>query len=256
MRLGLQMLRLALAASCGISAPAIAQSFVNLDFDEGHVVQAPPPFDILLDWSVALPGWGHGNGDATQFIYYNFGHVGTAQVYVLLDASNSPFGADSGTFSVGMRNGRTDQNDPSTFTDAFLSQTGLVPPGTRTLTLLATNQDFSVQLNGVPIRMQNIGLDPANHASRYLWSGDVSSFAGQVVELRVVDTSPDQGGGLTGETVTIDEIRLLPVPEPAAALLLALGMPAIGLVARSRRKALSASGVPSGRAPAATAFSA
>jgi len=48
---------------------------------------------------------------------------------------------------------------------------------------------------------------------------------------------------------------LLPIPEPAAALLLALGIPAIALVAGSRRKAATA-GVPSGRAPAATAFSA
>jgi hypothetical protein len=80
-------------------------------------------------------------------------------------------------------------------------------------------------------------VDPANHASPYLHSGDVSAFAGQVVDLRIVDNSPNVGGiGVSNDLLVVDEIRLLPIPELPPVALLALGFAAMGAW-RCRRRA-------------------
>src|SRR5688500_12710758 len=67
---------------------AVAQEFRNLDFEEAQVVLRDKTFGFL-DWSLAAPGWGHSQGSDTSIVYYRFEHLGTSQVYLLVD-SNSP----------------------------------------------------------------------------------------------------------------------------------------------------------------------
>ena len=91
--------------------------------------------------------------------------------------------------------------------------------------------------------MRPVGLDPASptYASDLLhyrgyWSGDVSAFAGQVVELRIGDL----GSPREMPTLFIDDIRFLPIPEPSTTALLGLGMLVLPFAAawssRSRKR--------------------
>ena len=102
--------------------------------------------------------------------------------------------------------------------------------------LLSSNYLFGVTLDGTAIAMQPVGLDPTSptYAQDLLaysgeWTGDVSAFAGQVVDLRITDlmTAPES------PLLEIDQIEFLPVPEPSTATLFGLGLLA-ALLARRR----------------------
>ena len=221
-----------LLASVTLVAAAHAQSFINLDFDAAQFVLPPPGSVYEADWSVAAPGWSHGPGQDAGFVAVPNPLpplLGLTASYTLLDPSLSPFGADTGSFAMAMHSGRTVASDPQSFTSAFIEQRGLIPVGTTTLQLLNNFGQFSVLINEQPITIGNIGANPANHASPYLYSGDVSAFAGHVVDLRIVDNSPNAGGiGVSNDLLIVDEIRLLPIPEPPPVALLALGFAAMG----------------------------
>jgi hypothetical protein len=61
------------------------------------------------------------------------------------------------------------------------------------------------------------------------WTGNVSAFAGQVVELKISDESFRVGGGQSWQWpgVIVDEIRFLPVPELSTTALLGPGLLAV-----------------------------
>jgi hypothetical protein len=91
----------------------------------------------------------------------------------------------------------------------------------------------------VAIDMHPLGLDPASptYAEDLLWyvgewSGDISSFAGRVADLRIADMNPWSG---QPELLVVDDIRLLAVPEPSVAVLMSIGILACGLAVRRRR---------------------
>jgi hypothetical protein len=214
-----------IALVAALALPAGAQTFFNLDFEQAQLAEPRPPPLTLLPWSEAIPAWGHSDGDSTEFVYYIDGHLGFSQSYILLDTLHSPFGAASGLFAVGMRSGSFHEGDPGGFTAAFLSQTGTVPVGTRWLSLLSSSIKFSVSINGTPISLQPVDLDPDSptYGDDWLaysgeWRGDISSFAGQVVALQITNGSP------AGEMLAVDEVRFLPIPEPSTAALLGLGI--------------------------------
>lgn len=76
--------------------------------------------------------------------------------------------------------------------------------------------------------MRPVGLDPASptYFEELLlysgdWAGDVSSFAGQVVDLKILDSDAPPG---QPELLVVDDIRFLPVPEPSSAALMLAGI--------------------------------
>lgn len=210
---------LALASVC--VTPAQAQAFVNLDFDQATLPQPPAGPTGFFEWSDALPGWSHSAGDSTEYVYHQVGHLGFSQWYAVIDTSFSPFGAASDAFAAGLHSGTFREHEPrGAFTTAFLSQTGMVPVGAQTLSLLANTPSFGITLNGTAIPMQPDGVD------RYI--GDISAFAGQVVELKIIDNVIDP----MSMFLVVDEIRFLPVPEPSTFALMALGVLLMCAVAR------------------------
>src|SRR5262245_26985606 len=69
--------RCLVALVAGIALPARAQSFVNLDFEEARLESIPPP-SMVVPWEDAIPGWGHSDGDSTEFVYYSRGMPASA----------------------------------------------------------------------------------------------------------------------------------------------------------------------------------
>ncbi len=188
---------------------AHGQVFVNLYFEDA-VVQPTIPFYGWLDWNLAAPGWSHSSGADTYHLFYQHGHLAGSQIYYLVDSTspvNAP-GALDDQYSLAFASGYMDALSPSAdWVNAYISQTGLIPGGTKSLQLLATGP-FTVSVGGVNIPMVSLGDN--------LYGGDVSAFAGNVTELKIINTSPV---GLVQNLTTVDDITFSPmaVPEPSGA---------------------------------------
>ncbi len=191
------------------------QSFANLDFEDAYL-QVNDPFFGALDWNLAAPGWGHSNGQDTSILYYQHGHLSNSQIYWLVDSTSpaSAPGALDGYYSLAFASGyaTTFNFPPGPWTTAFISQTGLIPGGTKSLQLLATGP-FEVSVGGVDIPMVSLGGN--------LYGGDVTGFAGTVAELKIMNTAPV---GYAQVLTTVDDITFSPtaVPEPSLMALTAL----------------------------------
>jgi hypothetical protein len=223
------------AAACvaavlwGAAMSACAQAFVDLGFDAAKV---PVPTPMTLSWSEAAPGWGHSDGDSTDYVYFDFSHLGYSQYYVL---EPTPFGPAAGPYAFGMRSGTFHESEPrGPFVPAFLSQTGRLGAGVTTVSLLTNSVFFGVMLDGQPIVMRPTGLDPssptyADDVLTYVgeWTGDVSAFAGRVVDLKIIDLLPPEDFS----ALVVDEIQFRPVPEPSTARLFGSGLLVVLLAA-------------------------
>lgn len=206
-----------------------AQSFVNLGFEDIRFTPPDPPQAIFLSWDQAAPGWSHSEGDSTEYVSYLLSHLGFSQNYVLLDRSVADSRVISGSFAMSLHGGTFHEQEPrGDYVQAFIEQRGLIPAGTATLRLLANGHRFSVTLDGAPIDMRPDGLDPASPTYEqdlpsYAggWSADISSFAGRIATLRIADADVPFA---TPQFLVVDDIRLLPVPEPSTAVLLLAGL--------------------------------
>ncbi|MCK9684709.1 PEP-CTERM sorting domain-containing protein [Scleromatobacter humisilvae] len=223
-----------------LATSAAAQAFVDLDFDAANV-PLPPGSTSFMPWNEAAPGWSHSDGDSTSYVSW-FPNAGYSQSYVLL---LSPFGSASGPYGFGLKSGTFHEDEPrGPFVYAEISQTGRLGPQVTTIELLSSSYLFEVTLDGTGIAMQPVGLDPTSptYTEDMMgysgeWTGDVSAFAGQVVNLQITDlqTAPNPPG------LAIDQIEFLPVPEPSTAALLGLGL--LATVLAGRRRALSPPGL-------------
>jgi len=214
---------------------ATAQPFQDLDFDSAIVPIDSEGFPVsYMTWAQGAPGWGHPAGDSTDYIG-SLPNLGYSQTYVLLQ---SPYGAASGPYGLGMRSGNYIEGDPrSAFVEAFISQTGTLAANVTAVNLLASSVRFGLMLNGTPIAMQAVGLDPNSPTYQEdlleysgEWTGDVSAFAGQTVDLKIIDLEWLPNAPL----LIVDQIQFLPpVPEPSTAALCALGL--LGALLARRR---------------------
>jgi hypothetical protein len=225
-----------LAVLCAWQVPARAQAFVNLDFEQAQI-PADTEFPGILSWDQGAPRWSHSAGGSTDYILLGQGHLGFSQMYVLMNGTEL-FGPEGGAYSMSMRGGFLREHEPhGEWVSAFLAQQGTIPVGTSELRLLATSFQFQVQIDGLPITMTPIGLrpelrtfPPALTNYRGPWSGDVSSFAGKLVELRIATIY----AGLGVPPLALDNIIFLPVPEPATTWLLIAGLLTVILRAAGR----------------------
>jgi hypothetical protein len=221
----------------GALLPAAAQEFVNLDFEQARVPVLAPGELVLLPWPLAAPGWGHSTGDSTDTVAYPVGHLGFSQSYVLRNGAEV-FGAQGGSFAMSFRGGTLNEHAPrGDWVQAFIAQSGIIPAGTGALQLLSSSFQFQVLIDGMPLDMQPIGLDPALRDSAFArehyvgpWAGDISFFGGRLVDMRIMETFP--AGDFSG-VLAIDDIRLLPVPELPTGSLLAAGLLVLAFRRRS-----------------------
>ncbi len=231
-----------MAALATAAISASAQNFVNLDFDDAGLPD--PEWVLFLPWDKGAPGWGHSDGESTDQLTYPDVHLGFSQTYALMPA---PFGPASGLFGLGMRSGTFYEHEPrGNFVQTFVSQTGTVGAAATSVSLLTSSYLFDLSLNGNKIDMKPVGLDPesptyAEELTRYAgeWRGDVSAFAGRVVELRISNLEMPHDS----PRLIIDEIRFLPVPEMSTWAAMVAGLVLLaGLQLRRHRSGEVAAG--------------
>jgi len=194
--------------------------FKNLDFEHPNVPLVPDA-EFQVPISDAIPGWaGYVGGSLVDRVAYNTVSLGAAEIS--LQGQGSLFQPLQGNYSVGLQS--VFGGGPTT---AAITQTGLVPLGSRSLLFVTGPADkleaaFAGQV--IPTIQLGAGLN------YILLGGDITRFAGETGELRF--TSPPSGGGL------LDEIQFSTqaVPEPGAAWLSAVGISFVAWMPLFRRR--------------------
>ncbi len=226
MRLTRTVLILTLVASQTLKAA----DFQNLDFESANLPILPPgEVGGYVPISQALPGWSAYLGTlATDSILYNNFTLGSAVVSI--QGPNSPLGAPlGGNFSANLMPGY----DPrvSELVGVSLAQTGLVPAEANSIffkvrTGSPFQQPFQVTLAG-----EQISLVPwEEQPDHVLFAGDISTFAGDTVELRFFIS--EQLNAMWVDDIVFSSV---PVPEPSTWAMLGLGAVLLGSTVRRRR---------------------
>ncbi len=208
--------------AAGLAVQAGGQgTFQNLNFEQASQSVTPTPvggWGGSIDPALAFPGWTVGDnvpGFATVTCYNNLSLGAPAACLMGPNFPNAPgYLPLQGSYSVLL------QYFNSVGTAPTLSQTGLIPAGTRSITFLAGRSDITVTLGGV-----NIPLVPIN-GSRL--AGDIEPFAGSTAQLTFSTIS----GRPPGETefAYFDDIRFSTegVPEPGTLSIFLVGIVLIG----------------------------
>jgi hypothetical protein len=210
-----------------LAISSTACAFTNLDFESATVVSNDPLFGFL-DWSLAVPGWNHSDGNDTSIVYYGLPHLGTTQAYGLLDAANPQYFSNvplEGNYSITFHSGEFDPfANPIVYEYAFIAQEGTIPVGTRSLSLLAQGE-FKVFFDGNEIFMTEKSTD--------FWIGDLTPYQGQTGNLKIMESSSENSFG----AVVLDDIQFstTPIPEPTVYALLCVGT-ALALAALRRMR--------------------
>jgi hypothetical protein len=206
---------------------ASAQGFINLDFECADVSGYSPVSGVPT--SSALPGWtaffanASGTNVTSQVVYDGLSLGGAVISIVDTNARIGPRVLPiQGNYSVALFGGGFGTNLYS----AGISQTGLVPAGTRSL-LLDAGVYFAPLV--VTLGGQTIDMTPLETFANYtLYGGNIpSDLAGQSETLSLIEPPPT---GVPPSYSVLDNIQFLssPIPEPNAFALIALGSLSLG----------------------------
>lgn len=214
---------------CFSTLAGLAQGFVNLNFESP--VLPLNPVNGRVPITNGIPGWiGYsisptfGTNRFSQ-IFYNDVSLGAAAIGLHDTNDQSGFLPIAGQYSVFLQGSYA--TTPAT---ASIGQTGQIPANALSLTFLVQPAYFlTVSFAGQSIPLSVIGSNGGND----ILGGDISSFAGQIGELRF--TSPYMGSAM------IDDIQFSTssIPEPSTLELLLLS--GAWLVARLRKQRISTS---------------
>jgi hypothetical protein len=196
-----------------------AQGFVNLDFEDANI---PPTtagkLGDFVDPALAFPGWtvlpNSNPGFATSTFYNDLSLGGPAVTLMGPDFPNGPgYESLDGSYSVLLQ--YFGIGGPPT-----LSQTGLIPADSQSISVLGGDNDLLITLNGINIPLVSLGNGYAG--------GNISAFAGTTAQLTIstVDSLPVG----SHDWVYFDDIQFSssPVPEPGEFALGALGALLLG----------------------------
>ena len=206
------------------ASSALAQgTFQNLSFEDAAYPLVPNSMGVVLA-SDAIPGWTpYIGGNAGNAVLYNTINLGTAAVGLFEDVfgTNQSVTVLDGGYSVVLQGGV----NPLTGTNhvpAAVGQSGLIPLGTRSITLKAASF-LQPGILEVDIGGQAVSITAISSTSTYtVYGGDISQFAGQTADLRIAAVPTPSN---TFANWIIDDIEFSPVaiPEPSVLTLSALG---------------------------------
>jgi hypothetical protein len=185
-----------------------AQQFVNLNFEQANVPAVPAgSLGSFVDPALAFPGWTVlPNGSIFQTsVFYNDLSLGGPAIALMgpdYPSANSYYPLE-GSYSVLLMYFGTG-NPPA------LSQTGFIPYGTQSISILGS---AVIELNGVNI--------PLTVTSDGRSAGDISMFAGQTVQLTIT-TAPEPFGHYDNIWDYFDDVQFSGVPEPSMSSLMVL----------------------------------
>jgi hypothetical protein len=223
----MKLLRIAcfVAVSLALLRSVSGQSFTNLNFESANIPNSTPP-NSPIPISAGLPGWSGyfasstESNQATQVSYDGISGGGVVISVVDTNVGFSFFNPIQGNYSAYLFGGFGPGEENDTLYSAEISQTGLVPNGTKSLLIDAyvSGASFIVTLGG-----QTIDMTPLQTFSNYtLYGGDISSFAGDVEALSFTEPpAADEQPSM----FKLDNIVFSPgpVPEPGVSGLSALG---------------------------------
>ena len=215
------MTRLKLSAFCFslavvlLTASANAQgtsTFQNLDFESASL--AGYARFGMAPISAAFPGWSAElGGSQLQSVGYDLVTLGSGAISVVDSSTigvNAPLQGNYSALLMGAAIGFP-PGPPTT-----ISQTGLVPTGTRSL---VADMWWSLAPPVVTLGGQTIAMLPVKTFPTYtLYAGDISSFAGQTATLSFTAPPPTSG---SPSFLELDNIVFskAAVPEPGSAAL-------------------------------------
>lgn len=205
----------------------LGQSFIDLNFE---LANPGTPTG-----QASLPGWSVQVGSQNPALIGVDTVAETSAFGTLL--INSPASSTFGYFSVYLQAGFTNALGLGNVVSTTLSQVAIVPPGAQTLRFYAHAgpplSDFHVSLGGQTLSL--IPVSPPGGA--YDFAAPISTFDGQKETLAFTVDPGARGPG--SDWVVLDNISFspmaLPVPEPAAWSLAALGV--LGLATAASRQA-------------------
>ena len=187
-------------------------TFQDLDFENATLVPLGPGYSAAS----AFPAWECLVGTTpTTVVYLDARPLGSAEVSLINNNPSEGAAPLQGNYSASLF------STPSTTTT--LSQTGLVPAGTQSIQMDASEQlgSFSVTLGGQPIKM--VAWETLRDYTVY--AGNVSSLAGQSANLSITENFPINPNNYPAG-VEIDDIIFSPTavtPEPSPLILTGMG---------------------------------
>jgi hypothetical protein len=211
-----------------------SNAFTDLDFESAALVPIPGDPYSRVYFGPALPGWsGFAGTNQLNAVLYDNTFLESAGVAVVdTNFPNNPGLVIQGDFTVLLQAGNLLGVDPLTPVNVSLSQTGLVPPTTRSLSFLAgSNGSFTVSLGGTDLNLISFPVANENYD---LYVADVSAFAGQTAELTF--TVLAHNPSVHSINLYLDDIQFSsdPIPEPSGLTLLLVGI--VGLVFSHRTR--------------------
>ena len=227
---------LLLYMSCASSLRA--QAFQDLDFESATLSPPPTGPGGAVNFAPAFPGWsGFAGTNQLDTALYDATYLDSAAISIV---DTNPLGPGvfgkliDGNYTVVLQAGNYPPFGPPPIgpTDVSLSQTGLVPAGTKSLRFLAlpaggfAASPFAVSLGGVNLNLVSFPVTNENYT---LYEADVSAFAGLDEELKF--TLLAQNPHVGNRYLSLDSIEFSPdpIPEPSGLSLLVIGIVGLGI---------------------------